>query len=113
MTTGPDGAAAVPTDDGETAFWDDAYANGAYIEDGDAYPAKWASAAAGFRQAMTDAGEPVDESVIAYGDFSEASGAEAMRTLLDRHPDLDAVFCASDLMAVGAMRMLTLVSVSL
>src|SRR5690606_11531018 len=29
-----------------------------------------------------------------------------MRTLLDRHPDLDAVFCASDLMAVGAMRTL-------
>ena len=56
MTTGPGGAAAVPTNDGETAFWDDAYANGAYIEDGDAYPAKWASAAAGFRQAMTAVG---------------------------------------------------------
>jgi DNA-binding LacI/PurR family transcriptional regulator len=60
----------------------------------------------GFREGMTKGGEPVDESVIAYGDFSEASGAEAMRTLLDRHPGLDAVFCASDLMAVGAMRTL-------
>jgi DNA-binding LacI/PurR family transcriptional regulator len=60
----------------------------------------------GFRDGMTKVGEQVDESVIAYGDFSEASGAEAMRTLLDRHPDLDAVFCASDLMAVGAMRTL-------
>lgn len=60
----------------------------------------------GYRQALTDAGQRVDESLIAYGDFSEASGTEAMRTLLDRHPDLDAVFCASDLMAVGAMRTL-------
>jgi DNA-binding LacI/PurR family transcriptional regulator len=60
----------------------------------------------GFRQAMVEAGARVDDSVIAYGDFSEASGAEAMRTLLDRHPKLDAVFCASDLMAVGAMRTL-------
>ncbi len=60
----------------------------------------------GYRQAVKEAGRTVDESMIAYGDFSEASGAQAMRTLLDRHPDLDAVFCASDLMAVGAMRTL-------
>ncbi len=57
----------------------------------------------GYRQAM---GHPRTDSLIAYGDFSEASGATAMRTLLDRHPDLDGVFCASDLMAVGAMRTL-------
>jgi LacI family transcriptional regulator len=29
-----------------------------------------------------------------------------MRTLLDRHPDLDSVFVASDLMAVGAVSVL-------
>ena len=61
---------------------------------------------AGYRIAMADAAKSVDESAIAYGDFSEASGAHAMRTLLDRHPSLDAVLCASDLMAVGAMRTL-------
>jgi DNA-binding LacI/PurR family transcriptional regulator len=60
----------------------------------------------GFREGMAEAKVRVDESMIAYGDFSEASGAQAMLTLLDRHPDLDAVFCASDLMAVGAMRTL-------
>jgi DNA-binding LacI/PurR family transcriptional regulator len=60
----------------------------------------------GFRRAMQVAGLPMDESRVGYGDFSEASGASAMRTLLDRHPDLDAVFAASDLMAVGAMRVL-------
>jgi arylformamidase len=29
--------------------WDDAYANAAHIEDGEAYPARWAAAAAAFR----------------------------------------------------------------
>jgi DNA-binding LacI/PurR family transcriptional regulator len=60
----------------------------------------------GFREGLAQAQVRVHESLIAYGDFSEASGAQAMLTLLDRHPDLDAVFCASDLMAVGAMRTL-------
>ena len=60
----------------------------------------------GYRRALHVAGLPVDESRVGYGDFSEASGASAMRTLLDRHPNLDAVFAASDLMAVGAMRVL-------
>ncbi|BCJ56220.1 LacI family transcriptional regulator [Actinoplanes sp. NBRC 14428] len=43
---------------------------------------------------------------IAHGDFSEESGAAAMASLLERHPDLDAVFAASDMMAAGAMRVL-------
>jgi DNA-binding LacI/PurR family transcriptional regulator len=61
---------------------------------------------AGYRQALEAAGLPQDESRVGYGDFSESSGAKAMRMLLDRHPNLDAVFAASDLMAVGAMRVL-------
>ena len=44
--------------------------------------------------------------LIAYGDFSEASGVAAMHGLLQRAPDLDAVFVASDLMACGALRVL-------
>jgi DNA-binding LacI/PurR family transcriptional regulator len=60
----------------------------------------------GYRQELHAAGLPVDESRVGYGDFSEASGASAMRTLLGRHPDTDAVFASSDLMAVGAMRVL-------
>ena len=43
---------------------------------------------------------------VAVGDFSEESGAAAMQSLLDRHPDLDAVFVASDMMAAGAMRVM-------
>lgn len=60
----------------------------------------------GYREAAAEAGLPVAEDLIAYGDFSEPSGAVAMRTLLASRPDLDAVFVASDLMAAGAVRVL-------
>ncbi|MFJ9032399.1 LacI family DNA-binding transcriptional regulator [Streptomyces sp. NPDC102274] len=43
---------------------------------------------------------------IAHGDFTEESGRRAMAELLRLHPDLDAVFAASDLMAVGALHTL-------
>ncbi len=41
--------------------------------------------------------------LVANADFSVAGGERAMRELLARAPDLDAVFVASDLMAVGAL----------
>jgi len=61
---------------------------------------------AGYRQALTEARLPVDDALVLPGDFSEASGVAAMRTLLERRPDLDAVFAANDPMAVGALRAL-------
>jgi DNA-binding LacI/PurR family transcriptional regulator len=60
----------------------------------------------GYREACAETGLPADEDLIAYGDFSEPSGVAAMRQLLARRPDLDAVFVASDLMAAGALRAL-------
>ena len=60
----------------------------------------------GYRNAIVEAGLPADERLIGYGDFSEESGAAAMRALLAARPGIDAVFAASDLMAVGAMRVL-------
>jgi DNA-binding LacI/PurR family transcriptional regulator len=58
----------------------------------------------GYREAMIMAG------LTPYGmtesDFTEAGGAAAMTTLLDRHPGLDAVFAANDNMAAGALRVL-------
>jgi DNA-binding LacI/PurR family transcriptional regulator len=41
-----------------------------------------------------------------HGDFSQSSGEQAMIRLLAEHPELDAVFSASDLMAAGALRTL-------
>lgn len=46
--------------------WDDAYANGAYIESADEYPLKWARQAEQFRQQMTQ--KHLAELDIAYGD---------------------------------------------
>lgn len=40
---------------------------------------------------------------VAEGDFTRESGANAMRQLLADDPGIDAVFAASDLMAIGAM----------
>ena len=58
----------------------------------------------GYREAMVMAG--LTPHGVTEGDFTEAGGAAAMRTLLDRHPDLDAVFAANDNMAAGALRVL-------
>jgi DNA-binding LacI/PurR family transcriptional regulator len=58
---------------------------------------------AGYRDTVATAGLP---EMVAVGDFTRESGAAAMRELLAAHPDLDAVFAASDLMAHAALRTL-------
>ncbi|WP_127792082.1 LacI family DNA-binding transcriptional regulator [Agromyces sp. LHK192] len=58
----------------------------------------------GFRRAVTDAG--LDADLVEYGDFTPASGAEAMRRLLAREPGIDGVFVANDQMAMGAIAVL-------
>ncbi|GHF99423.1 LacI family DNA-binding transcriptional regulator [Streptomyces zaomyceticus] len=57
----------------------------------------------GYRAALRDTGR---RSIVALGDFTRVSGAEAMRQLLDDDPALDAVFASNDLMAIGALRTL-------
>lgn len=58
----------------------------------------------GYRQALSAANRKADR--VAYGDFTRESGQQAMAALLERHPDLDGVFAANDLMAIGALRAL-------
>jgi DNA-binding LacI/PurR family transcriptional regulator len=58
----------------------------------------------GFRAALAEAGAPPPP--VAFGAFTRESGEVAMRQLLDREPDLDGVFVANDLMALGAMAVL-------
>jgi DNA-binding LacI/PurR family transcriptional regulator len=48
-------------------------------------------------------GSAYDEKYVAYGDYSRASGEAAMKDLLERAPDLDAVFASNDRMAAGAI----------
>jgi DNA-binding LacI/PurR family transcriptional regulator len=48
-------------------------------------------------------GRRATKRLIAHGDWTQASGERAMKELLERTPDIDAVFVASDLMAAGAL----------
>jgi DNA-binding LacI/PurR family transcriptional regulator len=59
----------------------------------------------GYRRVLADAPDH-GESLVAFGDFSAASGGRCARELLARHPDIDAIFTASDPMAVGAIEAL-------
>ena len=51
-------------------------------------------------------GPDYDPELVAHGDYGSESGAAAMAELLERAPDLDAVFAASDAMAAGALTVL-------
>lgn len=58
----------------------------------------------GFADALALQG--LDSHWAEEADFTHDGGVRAMRRLLDAHPDLDAVFAASDNMAAGAIRAL-------
>lgn len=60
----------------------------------------------GYRRAVEAAGARADESLVVPADFTEEGGRAAMRALLERRPDVDAVFAASDVMAGGALQAL-------
>ncbi len=57
----------------------------------------------GFRRAMADAGVPVDESLVAMGDYRRGAAREPVRTLLDRPDRPTAVFAANDLSALAVL----------
>lgn len=59
---------------------------------------------AGFREAMGIAYDP--ELVVPVPLYSFNDGADGMRTLLERAPDIDGVVAASDAVAAGAMQTL-------
>ncbi|GAA1672187.1 LacI family DNA-binding transcriptional regulator [Kribbella sp. NPDC056951] len=58
----------------------------------------------GFQRAMERHGVPYVH--VARGNFTADSGERAMAELLAMDPELDGVFAANDLMAVGALRVL-------
>ncbi len=59
---------------------------------------------AGYRAALTAAGLPVSDSLVAtVTAYHRRDGADAMRTLLATAEPPDAVFCFNDLLAVGAL----------
>jgi LacI family transcriptional regulator len=58
----------------------------------------------GYQEALLAHGLPLDESLVAFGDYSMESGVSAMQELIPAKPD--AVFVTSDTMALGALRTL-------
>ncbi|MGP4046630.1 LacI family DNA-binding transcriptional regulator [Streptomyces sp. 2A115] len=58
---------------------------------------------AGYREVLAETGIDFDERLVVSGDYSRASGEAGAELLLDRVPDMDAVFVASDLMAQGVL----------
>ncbi|KPL83436.1 LacI family transcriptional regulator [Thermanaerothrix daxensis] len=60
----------------------------------------------GYRQALVEAGLPVDEDLIVRGDFSPRSGYLATRRLFTLAHPPTAIFACNDMMAIGALRAL-------
>ncbi len=56
-----------------------------------------------YRDALRAAGRTPDGDLEESGGFTREGGQRAMEVLLQRSPDIDAVFAASDLMAAGAL----------
>jgi LacI family transcriptional regulator len=63
---------------------------------------------AGYREALERADLPFDPTLVVTSLRDFQGGYAGMAELLRAHPDVDAVFCSSDVRAVGAMRYLAL-----
>jgi len=59
---------------------------------------------AGYRDALHEVGITAPHQLIANGDFTLTGGHDAMQRLLSVADDVDGVFAASDLMAIGAIQ---------
>lgn len=69
------------------------------------YP-EFAGRYAGLCEAMRAAGVDIDESLQFDAITTEEAGYDAAKALMDSGQDFDAIFAASDLIAIGAMRAL-------
>jgi len=60
----------------------------------------------GYRLGMQEAGLAVDEAMIFEGDYLMPSGYEGTLRLMKQRPETSAIFAATDLMAIGALKAL-------
>lgn len=58
----------------------------------------------GYMEALKDSDLRLNWDWIVNGEFDEFKAEEAATKLLSEHPEVTAIFCASDLMALGTMR---------
>ncbi|HST38206.1 MAG TPA: LacI family DNA-binding transcriptional regulator [Conexibacter sp.] len=61
----------------------------------------------GFRAGLADAGVALDDALVVAGDWTQDGGAQALERLLEQPERPTAVFCANDLMAIGALSVAT------
>lgn len=57
----------------------------------------------GIQKALSDAGIRLEPTQVIRADFSLAQGRSALRQLMSDHPDITAVICTTDTLAIGAM----------
>ncbi|HYC84683.1 MAG TPA: LacI family DNA-binding transcriptional regulator [Chryseosolibacter sp.] len=60
----------------------------------------------GYKQALTELGLPLDDSLILHNDLTEPAGINAARQILAMNPMPDAIFTSNDTTAVACMRIL-------
>jgi len=61
----------------------------------------------GYRNALRAHRLPFSKKLVMHRDFTIESGEEMMQALLERIPDLQAIFCINNLVFLGAMRVIT------
>jgi LacI family transcriptional regulator len=72
----------------------------------DGTPGSGVSRDQGYLRALGAAGRRNGAGMVRHGDWTREGGARAMRALLEMTEPPDAVFCANDLMAIGALDVL-------
>jgi LacI family transcriptional regulator len=60
----------------------------------------------GYRDALAAHELPVRDDYMFIGDYSQKTGYEAMKRWITEHPEMTAVFCASDTIAMGVILLL-------
>ena len=60
----------------------------------------------GYQDALKAYHIAIEEEIMTESDFSMESGYEAMKELLTRQKKIDGIFCATDFIAIGAMKYL-------
>lgn len=59
---------------------------------------------AGYQTALSDLRLPFESQFVRQTDFTMQGGYNAAELLLEYHPEIDAIFCANDLIALGVLR---------
>jgi LacI family gluconate utilization system Gnt-I transcriptional repressor len=57
----------------------------------------------GYRSAVRDLGLPAGRALVREAKFSFHAGAESVMQMIAEVPELDSVFCANDILAIGAL----------